>query len=571
MTSLHEDLSPKQKNVAEHQGDVIVTACPGAGKTRTVAARAARLSQSNKRVALTSYTNVGADEIVRTARLEFGEEFGNQHFSGTLHGFLSRYVLRPFGYTEMHCARTPVVQDGHAGTIFQFAGEEYDSNDFRVGVDEIVTPRLSWEGERYSRGQAAFLEDIRPSLLAAKRVQARKGVVSLDDAIMWSAKTLLNNTVCARSVAVRFDEIIVDEAQDTSDWQMICLKVLKEAGLSSLFLVGDFNQSIYSFAGTSPDYVREVASELLLDRVPLDENWRSSQAICNVASTLKAGPADVAVGANSEVDIQPSVITYPIGNSSEAVKTFAFEATGYGIDLGRSGVLARKNETLGRATGASTSIPRSLGGARYFLELALHREQPFSVPVLTAAERYLEGLILSQTGSAGADLVVDPQEMRALVLQVVAKLPGSGANLSQWTDEFVRVLRDTVARLGAEGVPEMREIYIPARARNVNVEEYSRAPLTGESLEHSSTIHGAKGKSLDGVLLIASEGDERTEGEASSWSHFFAGRADLAPDEECRVLYVAVTRAQRFLQIAVPENTDSGTYDRLAAAGFEVR
>lgn len=60
-----EMLSPMQRSVLLEEGNRLVTACPGAGKTRSISARASLLAARGDRVALTSYTNVGADEMAR--------------------------------------------------------------------------------------------------------------------------------------------------------------------------------------------------------------------------------------------------------------------------------------------------------------------------------------------------------------------------------------------------------------------------------------------------------------------------------------------------------------------------
>ncbi len=83
-----------------------------------------------------------------------------------------------------------------------------------------------------------------------KCAHARAGFVSQSDVLYWSLEILRGYPRLARALAGRFDELIVDEAQDTSDVQLACLELLHSTGrLRSLMVVADLEQSIYAFHG----------------------------------------------------------------------------------------------------------------------------------------------------------------------------------------------------------------------------------------------------------------------------------------------------------------------------------
>lgn len=71
---------------------------PGSGKTRSAGIRVARLAEDGLRVAACSYTNVGVEQIRRVLSYDLRRPLDGRHFTGTLHSFLLRYVLYPFGH-----------------------------------------------------------------------------------------------------------------------------------------------------------------------------------------------------------------------------------------------------------------------------------------------------------------------------------------------------------------------------------------------------------------------------------------------------------------------------------------
>src|SRR6185312_1653347 len=91
-------LNDEQRDAANQAGDVIVTACPGSGKTRVLIARVIRglteLRSSRERIAALTFTNRAADEI--HARLDEESIPDEQLWAGTIHAFALDRILRPY-------------------------------------------------------------------------------------------------------------------------------------------------------------------------------------------------------------------------------------------------------------------------------------------------------------------------------------------------------------------------------------------------------------------------------------------------------------------------------------------
>lgn len=88
-----------------------------------------------------------------------------------------------------------------------------------------------------------------------------------------------------KSSFIPYSYIFVDEAQDMSEIQFMTLKLLVKPG-SNLFLVGDPDQSIYSFRGAQPNIVPKLIDAFDCHVLSLNENYRSCGAIIDTANKV---------------------------------------------------------------------------------------------------------------------------------------------------------------------------------------------------------------------------------------------------------------------------------------------
>lgn len=565
--SILDSLSIAQRAVSISPGNTLVTACPGAGKTRMVSARAAYLSARGHRIALTSYTNVGAQEMVDTITRLYGIGLDQMHFSGTLHRLLIRYVLRPFGHLEMNCTTVPRVEGGVSGTNFTFEGEQYNSNEFRpTDLNYFTTKRHA--PPRRSGGKRQFLLDIAPSVRQAKEAHAQGGRLSNDDAMYWCARVLNAHANVSRAVSARFDEIIIDEAQDTSSLQILCIDTLKAAGLNSIFLVGDFDQSIYSFNGASPTASQSLATKYNLTQQRLNENRRSSQAICNLAAKLRGNSPDVAVGPHRNFGKVPSITFYDPDTIDTLPKQFESRISGGPLDLSNSAIIARGNALVHELEGRGEDLPAQLRHTRPFMRLSLDKSLAPDSQDLEQAERYLWSLLSDYSTKTGIDARSTGLAVRAQLMSLVDRLPDEKVALNEWVDSFNVELVSAISALGIPPPSAPSLLSLPSNLKETPVREAARSSAPDQMTV--TTVHGVKGKSLDAVLLVAAPASGMRE-QATSWAGYISRTSSspaIATDEDARVLYVAITRAQRVFQLALPSTTNADTVEKFISAGF---
>lgn len=552
------------------EGNFLLEACPGSGKTRTIGQRAARISvdDTGLTVAAVSYTNVAVKEI-RAAALSAGAPLAPPHFVGTLHRFLLRYVFYPFGSRVMGCAGPPRLRQetyrrdevekvwlprpNPPVPISQF---EFRADGRLVVSNVPVGVRMTaHELARYGQEQA----------LELKRKVAAQGIATWNDAMYYAEQVLEQYPTVAAAVAARFDEMIVDEAQDTNDLQLRCLELLHASGqLASLVLVGDFDQAIYSFSHADPGKCMQFARSCGLQTLPLTENFRSSQAICDVTYRFSSrGQPDTARGAYRRLGVRPEILRYHPNELSDLIELYEDRLARVGIASENACVLVRTNSLADRLNGTQDAndslVVRILGHAAALLDAG---RQPDRVTVGTV--QHLLGTFAWED-PVRRDL--SAQQRNALRDQTIAllySLPGLDRPMNDWITATREVITTVLGHLTQQ--PAVRPGH---RLRtSANDHRTARAVFASGTPSTISTrlIHKAKGESHDAVLLVAA----RPSGGRDQARTWVSTSTDDETAEEIRIAYVALTRARRYLAVALPQACRQEVIDLYVDRGFHL-
>ena len=114
-------LSAQQQAVVDcNEPRIVVKACPGSGKTFSVAARMAKLLQENnlsrhQGIAAISFTNTACEVIQKELKETFGcRNIGYPSFIGTIDSFINTYIFLPYAHLVMGCNYRPDI----VGTTF---------------------------------------------------------------------------------------------------------------------------------------------------------------------------------------------------------------------------------------------------------------------------------------------------------------------------------------------------------------------------------------------------------------------------------------------------------------------
>lgn len=506
------------------------------------------LASEGKSLALLSFTRVGAAEIAEAILRDHGVPLTDQHFVGTLHAFLFRYVLRPFGHLITDSPDAMSIDDDE---ISARAPTGLKASDFEYGVD----------------GQ---LRRIRKNMVRPNEVQemaivrsamAKIGVVNFSDAISVSLQVLVGFPEIARALANRFDEVIIDEAQDTNKLLLACVQALKNAGLKSLVLVGDYDQAIYEFNGSVPDGCQDLADKVGLDTRELRENFRSSQVICDMTAAIRGGSdPDIAAGPNRNLGIAPVVLMYEPGSHGDLPTRFRALIQDVTAPIQTSAILVRTASFAADISGLGQPYTPN-----FFKPLVAAR----SGRALTIEDyRLLEELILRRTfPSARRPTGLDRGMIRAYAVSLIASLPPLEEDLAAWGSSAVKLLDGVARELSPITTTTLPPVHPPQSWRGTDAAVFRDKADTESEI---ATIHAAKGRSIDAILLVAQVPEQSYHTpSATVWSAAVGGhRTDMA--EELRLGYVALTRARMLASVALPTSTRPAVLARWSAAGFQI-
>ena len=259
-------------------GPVLVLAGPGAGKTFCLIERIRYLVEQKgfdpARICAVTFTNKAAQEIAERLETSLGERAAAVK-GGTLHALCAE-ILREHG-------ERIGVRRG-----FGIADDEYQRDVLRrLGVWR--DKRRGWLLTRFGLYRARDVE-LTPEDFSLfnryRNVLEQRNLVDFDDLVGHTANLLEAHEDIADQVASRWDYLLVDEFQDLNPRQYAVVSRLA-VGHRNLFVVGDDEQSVYSWTGADPKVLRQFANDFRLDaKVVLDENRRTARQIFAAARLL---------------------------------------------------------------------------------------------------------------------------------------------------------------------------------------------------------------------------------------------------------------------------------------------
>ena len=343
-------------------GPVLVLAGPGAGKTFCLIERIRHLIDvldfDPARICAVTFTNKAAEEIAERLRAALGDRADGVK-GGTLHALCAE-ILREHG-------EQIGIRRG-----FGIADAEYQADALRrLGV--YREKRRTWLLGRFGLHRARGVEldpDDEVLFHRYRRFLDQRNLVDFDDLVIRAAELLEQHEDIADLVAARWDYLLVDEFQDLNPKQYYVIRRLAELH-RNIFVVGDDEQSVYSWTGADPRVLREFANDFRVDTTyMLDENRRTARQIFERARRLlRQNPSlfeDKLLRAERESPYEVSALEFA-DEEAEArwlMADLAADQLASGLGWGEYGVLYRRHE-IGNALEAEllrAGIPCRLAG-----------------------------------------------------------------------------------------------------------------------------------------------------------------------------------------------------------------
>jgi DNA helicase-2/ATP-dependent DNA helicase PcrA len=538
-------LDPEQREVAlATRGPVCVLAGAGTGKTRAVAYRIAYAVYSGvvnpaHALALTFTVRAAGELRGRLRDLGGGAEAVR---ASTFHSAALRQLT--YFWPRVIGGRPPKLVESKFPLLREAArdlGLRLDGAAVADAVTEIEWAKVCqthpdsyvYAATQAGRSPVAGTEVVGRLYQAYERLRRDRQLIDFESVLELTAAILCTEPAAAREVHAAFRYFTVDEFQDVNPLQKLLLDAWL-GGRDELCVVGDPQQTIYSFTGATASYLRSFAADYPgATVVRLVRDYRSTPQVVAIANRLAAeAESAVSLVAQRPPGPEPSVSRYA-DDEAEAAETAA-EATmliARGVPPQEIAILLRINAHMERFEHAlaAAKVPYVVRGAERFYERPEVRE---ALVLLRGAAR---------AASADADATGAPGELTAAVRHVLASAgltaeppPSRGAARERW---------ESLAALAA-----LAEDLAAARPQASLAEfaaELTQRAETGHAPHPSAvtlaTMHAAKGLEWDAVLL---------PGLVEGIMPIVHARTAEAVEEERRLLYVAVTRARDYLALS---------------------
>ncbi|MGB8960889.1 MAG: ATP-dependent DNA helicase UvrD2, partial [Pseudonocardiaceae bacterium] len=420
------------------------------------------------------------------------------------------------------------------------------AEDLRDFAGEIEWAKASLiSAADYPAAVAAARRDIpvpAPQLAAIyagyEELKNRNRVLDFDDLLLHTVAALEEHSAVAQEFRDRYRCFVVDEYQDVTPLQQRLLDAWLGAR-DDLTVVGDANQTIYSFAGAAPRFLLEFTRRFPdAVTVRLRRDYRSTPQVVTLANRVISAAAGRPAGARLQLEGQLSAGPQPSFAEHDDEPSEADAVAEAIAELLRADTSAAEIAVLYRVNAQSQAYEQALdtrgipfqvrGGERFFQR-----------PEVRAAIR---GLRAAATGYPSPLQAADSAVALGVVVRAVLarqgltqEPPAGSAARSRWESlQALAELADDLARSTSDADLGRFVGEIDARAESAHPPAVQGVTL--------ASLHSAKGLEWDAVFLVG-----LVDGTLPIQ---YATGDPAALEEERRLLYVGVTRARRRLALS---------------------
>ncbi|MFI5802369.1 ATP-dependent DNA helicase UvrD2 [Streptomyces sp. NPDC051561] len=542
-----DGLDPEQREVATAlHGPVCVLAGAGTGKTRAITHRIAygvRLGtfEANSLLAVTFTTRAAGEMRGRLRQLGAGGVQVRTFHAAALRQLRYFWPKAVGGDLPRLIERKVQLVNEAAGHI----GIRLDRGELRdvtaeiewAKVTQIVPDDYAAEIAKAHREAPRAASEISQIYAKYEQLKGQRSVIDFEDVLLLTVGILQDQHLIADEFRRQYQHFVVDEYQDVSPLQQRLLD-LWVGDRDSLCVVGDANQTIYSFTGATPDHLLNFRTRHPdATVVKLIRDYRSTPQVVHLANGVLAPATGRAAEHRLELISQrepgPAPVFREYGDEpaeAEGTARRIRDLIAAGVPAGEIAVLYRINaqsEVYEQAL-ADAGVPYQLRGAERFFERPEVRE---AISRLRSAARFGRN-----------DALLDGVE--GLPAQVRAVLSGNGWKPTPPAGSGA--VRDRWESLTA--LARLAEDFAKAHP-GATLDGLLTELMERDAAQHAPTVqgvtlaslHAAKGLEWDAVFLVG-----LTEG----MMPITYAKTEEQLEEERRLLYVGVTRARVHLSLS---------------------
>lgn len=599
-------LNAEQKAAVSFMGDeksILVIAGAGCGKTITIIARAVHLVRSgtdSSRVLIMTFTRRAAKEVKNRLKSEIGP-IAKKMNAGTFHSFCFR-VMQDIP-KSFEIEGLSIIDADDQKSFMTLVRRQLLKHKPKSFKNEIPNVKELIDYLSYSRNTCqdvkVYLSEntemkknhIQTCFRIFKSYQKRKksrGYLDFDDLLEIFGNILERKPLLRKALAEQFDEVLVDEMQDTNPLQLKILRQFSSEGVR-LFCVGDPAQSIYRFRGAEFEHVYEFEKIFPNSTtLQLSINYRSYQEILDFSNwLLKRSPLEYKNNLSAdrgESGCRPELVNFDsVFDEAGWIADKIIERRNAGLPYRDNMVLVR---TSYDAKPIETEFLRSkipyrfIGGTS--LTKSAHVRDVLSLLRIVrnpkddlAWMRYLT--LWPRIGDKTAEKIIDSfyEKSEESPIEVLLERLGDDHNAFISLKEAIdrkSLLKDCVSSAIENLTPILKERYerwkqrsqdlkllatVSKRYKSMNefIDTFTLEPMTSTEIEKLEvddavtliTVHSAKGTEAP-VCFVAGA-------KQGTYPHLRSYGDIQSEEEERRILYVALTRAKN--ELFVTRSTDS--------------
>lgn len=577
------EINQQREDYIKSQKKTILNACPGSGKTTTIAYKLNALVEIQKNaseqggIACLSFTNVAKDEIKEKYTYFANKNLVYPNVISTINSFVNQYITLPFyNLISGDFERPQILESNEAldniqiGSLFKKKdGKFVYVNKAGSHLKHIYKPSQivkDLSGNYTFNGSIPNEEkvDLRIFESYAKEIkqwQFKNGILTHLDSTVTAIKILRSHKHVARALANRFNYFIIDEAQDTSDLQHEILNILLSEGLSSIDLVGDPSQSLYMWRDAKPKVFMDLYKHADWNGLNLTDNWRSTQTIIDSYS-LMLNPSVPKITQKQTFDkcSKIKIFRFAKDKELEAIKKYKEICKSYKENwvVTRSRSLSEKltGEIIGGQNFWKNSFGEEIINSIYQLNNGLYKKGIDRIRYTLVAWHF-KHLTFKERLVKLKNLKAD-YELNSKILAALSELKNFQLSLEKWTERAEQLFTSEVGLdLDVELILKKGRYNKHHKTKMCDLfqkQEVWDFPI--------STIHKVKGMTVDSILLFLHKNKK-----SISLTDIEFKNNELTEFQS--MIYVAMSRPRHLLTIAIEDSVTKEQIESILGSEIE--
>lgn len=280
--------------VLQTEGPVLVSAGAGSGKTRVLTYRIAylltELNIQPYNILAITFTNKATNEMrERVGRIR---DDADKVLVATFHSFCVRMLRKYQSFLTDYKPNFSIYTDNDQAKVYRQVFNDLGISDddtkgkIKHAISCIKNDNIPLDEycdiNKHTRG----IDMVRRGYLAYQQELINNNAMDFDDLLINFYKLITSNQEVRESLQYRFQYILVDEFQDTNKLQYDIIRILADKH-KNIFIVGDEDQSIYSWRGANIGNIFQFSKDFPNTKVfKLEQNYRSTKNILDKANKL---------------------------------------------------------------------------------------------------------------------------------------------------------------------------------------------------------------------------------------------------------------------------------------------